>query len=81
MYPDRRYYVYILASKRNGTLYTGITDDLSCRIFEHKNDILKGSPSATLSILSFGAKCSKTSTRPFGRRNGSSGGAGRGNLR
>jgi putative endonuclease len=35
-------FVYILASKRNGTLYTGSTDDLSRRIWEHKEKIRKG---------------------------------------
>ena len=30
------FYTYILASRRNGTLYTGHTDDLAHRIFEHK---------------------------------------------
>ena len=34
--------VYILASKRNGTLYTGVTSDLVKRIWEHKNDIMEG---------------------------------------
>ena len=36
------FYVYILASKRNGTLYTGLTDDLPRRVKEHKEKILKG---------------------------------------
>jgi len=36
------YFVYILASKRNGTLYTGMTDDLVQRVYEHKNDFVKG---------------------------------------
>ena len=31
------YYVYILASKKNGTLYTGVTNDLGRRIVEHHN--------------------------------------------
>ena len=35
-------YVYILASRRNGTLYVGLTTDLVKRIWEHKNKILPG---------------------------------------
>jgi putative endonuclease len=34
----KKYYVYILASKKNGTLYTGITSDLVKRIHEHKQE-------------------------------------------
>jgi putative endonuclease len=34
--------VYILASSRNGTLYTGVTSDIVKRIWEHKNDVVKG---------------------------------------
>ena len=34
--------VYILASKRNGTLYTGVTSDLVKRMWEHKNDLAEG---------------------------------------
>lgn len=34
--------VYILANKRNGTLYTGVTSNLVKRIWEHKNDVYEG---------------------------------------
>jgi len=36
------YYVYILASKRNGTLYIGFTNNLARRVFEHRNDMIEG---------------------------------------
>ena len=34
--------VYVLASKRNGTLYVGVTSDLIKRVWEHKNNVVKG---------------------------------------
>ncbi len=38
----KKYYVYILASKKNGTLYIGITSDLIKRAWEHKQKIVQG---------------------------------------
>lgn len=35
-------YVYILASKRNGTLYTGVTNDLIRRIWQHREKVTAG---------------------------------------
>lgn len=35
-------YVYILFSKKNGTLYVGVTTDLVKRVYEHKNKFVEG---------------------------------------
>jgi putative endonuclease len=36
------FFVYILASRRNGTLYIGMTDNLARRIWEHRTEIVRG---------------------------------------
>jgi len=38
----KEYYVYMMASKRNGTIYTGVTSNILKRVYEHKNNIFKG---------------------------------------
>ena len=47
---DRTYYVYILTNKYNTVLYTGVTNDLVRRIYEHKNKIDKESFTAKYNI-------------------------------
>jgi putative endonuclease len=39
---DKQFYVYILASERNGTLYTGVTADLVGRTWQHREGGLEG---------------------------------------
>jgi len=38
----RTFYVYILASQRNGTLYVGVTSNLARRVYEHREGVIKG---------------------------------------
>jgi putative endonuclease len=39
---EKTYHVYMLASRRNGTLYLGVTNNLSRRAYEHKRNALPG---------------------------------------
>jgi putative endonuclease len=39
---SKTYYVYVLASKRNGTLYVGVTNDLARRTREHRESLVPG---------------------------------------
>jgi len=39
---EKNFFVYILASGENGTLYIGVTSNLPKRIYEHKNKLIEG---------------------------------------
>jgi putative endonuclease len=39
---ERSYWVYMLASRRNGTLYVGVTSDLTKRTWEHREGFVQG---------------------------------------
>lgn len=38
----KTYFVYIMASQKNGTLYVGVTSNLAKRVYEHKNNLVGG---------------------------------------
>ena len=38
----KTYYVYIMASRKNGTLYIGVTNNLPHRVWQHNNDVHEG---------------------------------------
>jgi putative endonuclease len=51
---EKKGYVYILFSRRNGTLYTGVTSDLKRRVYEHKTKLHPNSFSAKYDVDKLG---------------------------
>ena len=39
---NRQYYVYILASQPNGTLYIGVTNNITRRVWQHRQGLVEG---------------------------------------
>jgi predicted GIY-YIG superfamily endonuclease len=60
---ERRYSVYIMASRRNGTLYVGVTNHLAARAFNIETEPARNSRPVMLSRCLFGTSTTATSTR------------------
>ena len=54
----KKFYVYIMASKRNGTLYIGMTSNLEQRVYQHKNKLVEGfTKDYDVSMLAYFEEC------------------------
>ncbi len=39
---EKQYYIYIMTNHKNSVLYTGVTSDLTRRVYQHKNKLVEG---------------------------------------
>ena len=54
----RKFYVYIITIKKNGTLYTGVTSDINARMQQHKDKLVEGfTKKYDLTSLVFAEEC------------------------
>ena len=65
------YFVYLMASQRNGTLYCGVTNDLLRRAYEHREGLVGASQSAMASNALSGSSLMTVLNTPFSARNAS----------
>ncbi len=61
--------VYVLASKRKGTLYIRVTSDLVKRVWEHRNNMVEDLLNVMVFINWSGMKCTKVWNPPLSGRN------------
>ena len=49
-------FVYMMASRRNGTIYIGVTSNLPARAYQHRNGMIEGPPKSTAASSSSGTR-------------------------
>ncbi|MGH6928343.1 MAG: GIY-YIG nuclease family protein [Dongiaceae bacterium] len=68
MFDERQFFVYILASRKHGTLYIGVTNNLLRRVHEHREGLLPGFASTASSISSTTKPTRMSATPSIARR-------------